>query len=125
MNRVEKVSQALKKEIGSIIQTELKDPRLGFVTVMRVELTHDMRYAKIFFSVLGNADEQKKSTEALESAIGFIKRLIGERIKLRFVPDIRFIQDKSCEYSIHIQEELDKINRDYGNKKSNKSDKEA
>ena len=124
MSRVEKVSQALKKEISNIIQTELKDPRLGFVTVMRVELTHDMRYAKIFFSVLGNADEQKKSTEALESAIGFIKRLIGERIELRFVPDIRFIQDKSCEYSIHIQEELDKINRDYGYKKSNKDNKE-
>ena len=124
MSRVEKVSQALKKEIGSIIQTELKDPRLGFVTVMRVELTHDMRYAKVFFSVLGNADAQKKSAEALESAIGFIKRLIAERIDLRFIPDIRFIQDTSCEYSIHIQEELDKIKRDYGDRESNNRDKE-
>ena len=125
MSRVERVSQALKKEISNIIQTELKDPRLGFITVMRVELTHDMRYAKIFFSVLGSPDEQKKSTEALESAVGFIRRLIAERIELRFVPEIRFIQDKSCEYSIHIQEELDKINEAYGNKKSNKGNKES
>jgi len=125
MSRADKVSETLKKEISSIIHTELKDPRLGFVTVMRVELTHDMRYAKIFFSVLGSPDEQKKSTEALESALGFIRRLIAERIELRFVPEIRFIQDKSCEYSIRIQKELDKINEAYGNKKNNKGNKET
>ena len=123
MNRAEKVSEAIKKEIGSIIQNELKDPRLGFVTVMRVELTHDMRYGKVFFSVLGNAEAQKKSIEALASATGFIRKLIAEKIELRFVPEIRFILDTSCEYSIHIQEELDKIKEEDGHRKSNPADK--
>lgn len=109
MSRAERVAQALKKEVGSIIHDELKDPRIGFVTVTRVELTHDLQCAKIFFSVLGTEKEQLDSKEALESAVGFIKRQIGRRIKLRLVPEIRFIQDKSGEYSIHIQQELDKI----------------
>ena len=109
MSRAERVAQALKKEVGSIIHDELKDPRIGFVTVTRVELTQDLQCAKIFFSVLGMEKEQLDSKEALESAVGFIKRQIGRRIKLRLVPEIRFIQDKSGEYSIHIQQELDKI----------------
>lgn len=109
MSRAERIAQALKKEVSSIIHDELKDPRIGFVTVSRVELTQDFQYAKIFFSVLGTEKEQLDSKEALESAVGFIKRQIGRRIKLRLVPEIRFIQDKSGEYSIHIQQELDKI----------------
>ena len=109
MSRAERIAQALKKEVSSIIHDKLKDPRIGFVTVSRVELTQDFQYAKIFFSVLGTEKEQLDSKEALESAVGFIKRQIGRRIKLRLVPEIRFIQDKSGEYSIHIQQELDKI----------------
>ncbi len=123
MSRAEKVCEAIKKEIGTIIQTELKDPRLGFVTVMRVELSHDMRYGRVFFSVLGNADAQKKSTEALTSAAGFIRKLVGERVKLRYVPELRYILDTSCEYSIHIQEELDKIKEDDERRKSDQGDK--
>jgi ribosome-binding factor A len=123
MSRAEKVSGALKKEIGSIIQTELKDPRLGFVTVMRVELSDDMRYGRVFFSVLGSADAQKKSVEALESAAGFIRKLVAERIELRYVPELRYILDTSCEYSIHIQEELDKIKEEDEHRKSDQGDK--
>ncbi|MDD5654586.1 MAG: 30S ribosome-binding factor RbfA [Candidatus Omnitrophica bacterium] len=123
MSRAEKVSGALKKEIGSIIQTELKDPRLGFVTVMRVELSDDMRYGRVFFSVLGSAEEQKKSVEALESAAGFIRKLVAERIELRYVPELRYILDTSCEYSIHIQEELDKIKEEDEHRKSDQGDK--
>lgn len=121
MSRVERVVVALKKEVSNIIHDELKDPRAGFITVTRIELTDDLRYAKIFFSVLGSEKEQKNSKQALESACGFIKCLIARRIKLRFVPEIRFIQDKSCEYSIRIQQELDKIKEhDNGLKKSNR-----
>lgn len=109
MARPEKVAQAIKKEIGSIIQNELQDPRLGFVTITRVELTADLRYAKVFFSVLGKEEEQKKTKVALDSALGFIRRLIAERIKLRLVPEISFREDKSAEYSVRIQEVLDQI----------------
>jgi ribosome-binding factor A len=109
MSRKEKVQDAIQKEVSSIIQNELKDPRLGFVTITAVEMTQDLRYAKIFYSVLGKDEEHKKSQKALDSALGFIRRLIAERIQLRFVPEIVFKEDKSSEYSVRIQEVLDEI----------------
>ncbi|MDP3732610.1 MAG: 30S ribosome-binding factor RbfA [Candidatus Omnitrophota bacterium] len=109
MPRHDKVSEALKQEISNIIHAELKDPRLGFITVTRVELTQDLRNAKVFFSVLGKEKEHKKTKEALDSALGFIRRLIAQRIRLRLVPEISFQEDRSAEYSIRIQEALDEI----------------
>ena len=109
MSRHDRVSEALKREIGNIIHAELKDPRLGFITVTRVELTQDLRYAKVFFSVLGKEEEYKKTKEALDSALGFIRRLIAQRIRLRLVPEISFKEDRSAEYSIRIQEALNEI----------------
>lgn len=109
MSRHDKVSEALKQEVSNIIHSELKDPRLGFVTVTGVELTQDLRYAKFLFSVLGKEEEYKKTKEALDSALGFIRRLIAQRIRLRFVPELSFKEDRSIEYSIKIQEALNEI----------------
>jgi len=109
MSRQERVAEAIKKEVSLIIHDELKDPRVGFVTVTGVELTPDLRYVKIFFSVLGKEDEYKKTKEALDSALGFIRRLIAQRVKLRFTPEISFREDRSGEYSIKIQSVLDEI----------------
>ncbi|MGD9014896.1 MAG: 30S ribosome-binding factor RbfA [Candidatus Omnitrophota bacterium] len=115
--RHEKVIAALKREISNIVQYELKDSRLGFVTIMRVDLTPDLRYSKVYFSVLGGEREQKATKQALESAKPFIRCLIGQRIKLRFVPEISFKLDRSAEYSIKIQKELDKIKTERENSK--------
>jgi ribosome-binding factor A len=120
MARFEKVAETLKKEISNIIQYELKDPRLGFITVSRVELTQDLRYAKVFFSVLGKEEERQKSKEALDSALGFIRRLIAQRVKLQFVPEIVFKEDRSSEYSIRIEEILQEIKNSNEPKKSNR-----
>lgn len=109
MSRHDKVREALRREVGSIIHDELKDPRLGFITITGVELTHDLRYAKIFFSILGKEEERKKTRDALDSASGFIRRLIAQRIRLRLVPEIAFKEDRSAEYAIKIQEALDQI----------------
>ena len=111
MSRQEKLAEELRKEISSIIQKEVKDPRLGFVTITKVEITHDLRYAKIFFSVLGEDKEYKKTRQALDSALGFIRSLIAQRVKLRFAPEIVFKEDRSSEYSIKIQKLLDEIKR--------------
>ncbi len=125
MSRQERVAQALKEEVSSIIHYELNDPRLGFVTVTRVELTQDMRNAKIFFSVLGDAQAYKKTAEALNSALGFIRRLIAQRIRLRFAPEIIFKEDRSSEYSVRVQEVLDKIKeQDVAKKSSRRRKKE-
>lgn len=120
MARHDKVSEALKREVGIIIHDELKDPRLGFVTITRVELTKDLRCAKVFFSVLGEEAERKKSKEALDSALGFIRMLIGQRIRLRLVPEIIFYEDRSAEYSVRIEEVLNEIKELNEPKKSNR-----
>jgi len=109
MSRQERVAQAIKKEVSIIIHDELKDPRLGFVTVTRAEVTADLRQAKIFFSVLGKEEDYKKTKEALDSALGFIRRLIARRIRLRLAPEIIFKEDRSSEYSIRIQQVLEEI----------------
>lgn len=99
----------LKREVSQILHDELNDPRLGFITVTKVEMTPDLRYAKIFYSVLGADEAYKKTKEALDSALGFIRKLVAERMRLRFVPEIMFKEDKSAQYSVRIQEVLDQI----------------
>ncbi|MFA5090129.1 MAG: 30S ribosome-binding factor RbfA [Candidatus Omnitrophota bacterium] len=109
MSRKDRVREAIKEEAGVIIHDELKDPRLGFVTIIDVEVTADLRQAKIFFSVLGSEEEHKKTKAALDSATGFIRKLIAERIKLRFAPEISFREDRSGEYAARIEEVLNEI----------------
>lgn len=110
MSRHDKITEAIRKEVSMILHRELKDPRLGFVTITRVEMTQDYRYAKVFFSVLGKEEDYKKTKDALDSALGFIRRLIAQRINLRFAPEFVFKEDKSSEYSVRIQEILNEIN---------------
>lgn len=124
MPRKEKVTEAIRKEVSTIIHDELKDPRIGFVTVTRVEMASDLRAAKIFFSVLGKAAERKKTKEALDSAVGFIRKLVTQRINLRFSPEIFFREDKSSEYSIKIQQVLDKIKEQDESRKGDQMHKE-
>jgi len=109
MTRQDRVTEEIRKEASIIIHDELKDPRLGFVTVTRVEMTPDLRLAKIFFSVLGKEEEHKRTKAALDSALGLIRTKIAQRINLRFAPEIIFKEDRSSEYSVRIQEILDEI----------------
>ncbi|MDD2679814.1 MAG: 30S ribosome-binding factor RbfA [Candidatus Omnitrophica bacterium] len=109
MSRRDKVAEAIRQEASMIIHDKLKDPRLGFVTITRAEVTPDLRYAKIFFSVLGNDDAYEKTQEALDSALGFVRKLIAQRLNLRFAPEIAFYDDRSTEYSVRIEEVLNEI----------------
>ena len=85
---------------------------------MRVDLTSDLRFARVHFSVLGEEKEQKATQQALESAKPFIRCLIGQRIKLRFVPEISFKLDRSVEYSIRIQEKIQRLKEQNEHKKN-------
>ena len=107
--RVEKVQELMKQEISQIVQRELKDPRIGFVTVTSVECTGDLREAKIYVSIMGSEQQVKDSWTRLNRGLGFIRREIGKRIRLRFTPELTFELDKSLDYSAHIQELLLKI----------------
>ncbi len=101
--RREKLGDLLIAEISDILLTRVKDPRLGFVTITDVEMTKDLRIAKVYFSVLGNETERANSIKALESARTFIQSEIGSRIRLRFLPELRFFLDTSLEYGARIE----------------------
>ncbi|MDQ6419212.1 30S ribosome-binding factor RbfA [Paenibacillus sp. LHD-117] len=109
--RVGRVSEQIKKELSQIIQMELKDPRIGFITVTGVETTSDLSQARIYLSVLGS-DEQKEATlKALASATGFLRSELGKRMKLRHTPELLFKFDSSIEYGSRIESLLDEINK--------------
>lgn len=110
--RLEKVTQLIKKEISEIIHNELKDPRIGFVTITRVEITPDLHQAKVYFSILGSNEDIRKTSEGLKSARSYIRKLIGKRFKLRYIPEVSFCLDKSTEYSIHISNAIEKLKED-------------
>lgn len=110
--RAEKVQEFIKQEISNIILSELKDPRIGFVTVTQVEITGDLRHAKIYVSLMGS-DEQKTDTwQGLQKALGYMRTEIGKRIRLRFTPELSLHLDESLDYSARIQELLIKIKQE-------------
>ena len=122
--RIEKIQELMKQEISQIIQRELKDPRIGFVTVTSVECTGDLREAKIYVSLMGSEQQVKDSWAGLNRGLGFIRREIGKRIRLRFTPELTFELDKSLDYSAHIQELLLKIKADEAARDSQHPDEE-
>ena len=111
-NRTQKVAMAIKEEISQIILYELKDPRIGFVTITHVDLTSDLKIARIFYSIMGDTKEMENSQKGLEAARGYIRRLLGDRLKLRFVPQIEFRRDDSIAQSFHITEVLRRLKKD-------------
>jgi ribosome-binding factor A len=109
--RPERVQEALRQEISKVILEDIKDPRIGFLTITKVELTKDLRYAKVFFSVLGGAKEKALALKGLNSAKGYIKGEVADRIKLRLVPDISFRIDESIEHTREIYDLFRKIEK--------------
>ncbi len=119
--RIEKLQELIKQELSKMLLKEIKDPRIGFVTVTDVEMTGDLREAKIYVSIMGGDEQIKESLEGLQSALGFIRREIGKRIRLRFTPEISFALDKSLDYSEHIQKLLLQIEKERDSVENNVS----
>lgn len=107
--RVGRVGEQIKKEISQLIQYEVKDPRIGFVTVTGVEVTGDLSQAKIYISILGNEEELQNTLVALEKAKGFLRSEIGKRIRLRHTPELIFKLDESIAYGSKIEKLLKNI----------------
>lgn len=108
-HRAFRLAESLKTEIAKIIREDIKDPRLGFVTVTGVEVTDDLRYAKVFVSILGSEEEIKNSMNVLSRATGHIRGEIGKIVRLRFVPEITFKYDRSIEQGAHISKLLREV----------------
>ncbi|THF81223.1 30S ribosome-binding factor RbfA [Cohnella fermenti] len=113
--RVGRVGEQIKKEISSLIQTELKDPRIGFITVTGVDVTSDLSLARVYLSILGNEEQKEATLHALAKAKGFLRSELGRRMRLRHTPEIEFRFDSSIEYGSHIESLLQEINRENRN----------
>jgi len=107
--RLQRVTEGIKKEIGKIIQEELNDPRIGFVTITRVELSRDLRFAKVYFSLLGTEKQLRDTQVGISRSASFVRKLLGQRMKLRYTPQIVFKLDESIGYSIHISGVMEKL----------------
>ncbi|MNW23569.1 Ribosome-binding factor A [compost metagenome] len=110
--RTGRVSEQIKKELSLLIQSELKDPRIGFITVTGVEVTNDLSQAKVYLSVLGDDEQKQGSLKGLEKASGFLRSEVGKRIRLRHVPELIFKIDESIAYGSRIERLLSDIEKE-------------
>ena len=106
--RIDRVGHLIQMELGRLILTKLKDPRLGFVTVTHVDVTPDLKSARVFYSVLGDKKAKEGTQTALDRAAGFLQKEIASVIKMRFTPKLTFRFDDTIDRSI----EIDRVIRD-------------
>ncbi len=107
--RRERIESFLRAELAQIIQRELKDPRVGFISVMSVKVTDDIKEAEVNVSIMGTEEEKRTSMRGLVAARGFIQALIASRISLRQTPILRFQMDSSIEKGIEMEQLLERI----------------
>lgn len=107
-----RINDEIRKEISEILRADMKDPRIGVITsVIKVDTTNDLKYCKVYISILGDDDKKQEVMEVIKGASGYIRSLIANRINLRVTPELKFVLDDSLEYSFKI----DKIIKDINN----------
>lgn len=99
----------LREEISVLMQRELKDPRVGFVTITGADVTPDLRHARVFASVMGTEEEKAHSIEALNRARGFLRTELGKRARLKTVPELRFFEDETTQTGSRIFQLLEEV----------------
>ena len=109
--RVERVAEFIREEIAKLLIDGIKDPRLGFVSVMGVKMSKDLRYANVYVSLYGDEKQRKGSLVALQNSTGWVKSMIGQNLHLRYIPDIRFFPDDSLDRVYAMEEVFNKIHQ--------------
>ncbi|HPX92511.1 MAG TPA: 30S ribosome-binding factor RbfA, partial [Spirochaetota bacterium] len=107
--RKDRLEELIRRIVSDIIFKEVKDPRIGFVTVTDVELTKDFSEARIGVSILGSSVEVRKSMEGIRSSSGYIQKLLGKELKIRTVPRVYFYLDKSIEQGVLMVDKIEKL----------------
>ena len=107
--REDQLSGAITRELSDLIRTRMKDPRIGFASITGVELSHDLRYAKVFVSVLGSSEEQRETMRGLGSATGFLRHELAQRLTIRHVPEIAFHLDESIARGARVLDLLKQV----------------
>ncbi len=103
-HRQEKLGEQFAEELSELMRTRLKDPRVGFASITRVEVSNDLRHAKVFVSVMGTPDEQKATMKGLSNAAGYLRHELATRIPLRYMPELGFKLDTSIEEGSRVLE---------------------
>ena len=104
--RSDRLGELILAEISDLIVREIKDPRIGFVTFTRVDMSDDLRYAKVFVSVIGAPPEKSQTLQGLASATAYIRRHLGKTLRLRYTPELTFLLDESLEHGAKIAQLL-------------------
>jgi ribosome-binding factor A len=107
--RAQRVAELIRKEIAQLLTKGVKDPRVGFVSVMGVKMSPDLRYANVYVSLFGDEKEKKSSMIALRNASGYIRRELGKVLRLRFTPEVRFYEDETLEKVYELEDVFKKI----------------
>ena len=109
--RASRVAEELRKIVSQILLEEVTDPRMGFITITHIEVTDDLRFARIFYSVLGDTAQKEATAEALEEQLKYIRRLAVQTINMKFAMEIKFELDKSIDHSFRIDTILKQIKK--------------
>ena len=110
--RLQRVREAYKQGLSELIQRQLKDPRIGFVTVTDVEVTGDLRQVKAYVSILGDGEAKKETMVALGKATSFLRGEMGKRVRLRYTPELSFALDESIERGVRIANLLEQLGKE-------------
>ena len=114
-SRTSRIGEVIMRELAQMIQQEVSDPRVGMVTVSHVEITSDLKYAKVYVTRLNGVESEQDVSESiagLTNAAGFLKRGIAKRVEIRSIPELRFLYDKSLEHGFRMDELIAKANKD-------------
>jgi ribosome-binding factor A len=108
--RIARVNDVIRREISELLMREIRDPRLsGLLSVTEVDTSPDLRYAKVFVSVMGSEEEKRQVEEGLAAASGFLRRGLGERLTIRYTPELVFLRDESIERGSRLLELINEV----------------
>ncbi len=106
--RARRIAEQIQRELADLIRLEVKDPRVGMVTLTEVEVSRDLSHAKVYFTLLGDAERLAETAEGLARAAGFLRRELSHRLQLRIVPELHFAHDASVERGMQLSQLIDR-----------------
>jgi ribosome-binding factor A len=112
MSRTVRLGEQIREDLGELLAREVRDPGIGFVTITRVRVTEDLLQARVFYTTMGTPAEATKTARALERAVPFLRRALGQRLRLRRVPELAFAVDESIGHQARVEELLEEIKRE-------------
>jgi len=109
--RTDRVSELIKREVGRILIREIKDPKLQFVTITSVKVSPDLKYSRIYYTIMGDASQRELTQQKLDHACGFMRSQIGKNLSLRYVPELKFYYDEVADYAANVERLLRDIKK--------------